>query len=190
MNSRSIIVMIFIGACILLSTCCTIASAESSLGFRGIGVRIGYVAPEGDLDGNVEFGVAFEFGEFVRHLYWDGSVSFWSTGRDYQYYTGSQYDKYNWSLRDLVLRSGVDYHFFEGPWAPYVGGGLGLHFYSWDYSGAPHYNNTSDSKFGLYVDGGIERKFSENWSGQLQVQFDFADPDQTALLFDLIYHIR
>jgi hypothetical protein len=189
-KTHSVLAKFFVTSCILLAACCTVASAKSDIGFKGIGPRIGYVDPEGNLDGSVEFGVAFEFGEFVRQLHWDGSVSFWSTGRDYQYYNGNNYRKYNWSLRDLVLRSGVNYHFVEGEWVPYAGGGLGLHFYSWDYSGAPYYNNASDTKLGLYVDGGIEHQFSVNWTGQMQLQFDFAEPDQTALLFNLIYRLK
>jgi hypothetical protein len=190
MNTRSVMLMVFVGVCILLSAYCTEVSAASNIGFKGIGPRIGYVDPEGGLDGTVEFGVAFEFGEFVRQLYWDGSVSFWSTGREYHYYYGDHHDRYNWTLRDFVLRSGVNYHFLEGEWVPYAGGGLGLHFYSWDYSGAPNWANSSDSKFGIYIDGGIEHEFNENWTGQMQLQFDFAEPDQTALLFNLIYRLQ
>ncbi|MBU0507849.1 porin family protein [bacterium] len=190
MNSNSTVLMTFVGACILLSVCCTEASAGSGIGFKGIGPRIGYVDPESDLDGTVEFGVAFEFGEFVPQLHWDGSVSFWSTGQDWDYYDGNSHHKYDWTLRDFVLRSGVNYHFLEGDWVPYAGGGLGLHFYSWDYSGAPNWANSSDTEFGFYIDGGIEHAFNEKWLGQLQLQFDFADPDQTALLFNLIYRLQ
>ena len=192
MNSRFSLVTVFVGACIVLSAFCTEASAESNLGFKGIGPRIGYVDPDGPYDGTVEFGVAFEFGEFARQLHWDGSVSFWSTGRDYPYWDNSRNNwyRYNWKLRDFVLRSGVNYHFLEGEWVPYAGGGLGLHFYSWDYNHAPYYNNNSDSKLGAYIDGGIEHEFSENWTGQMQLQFDFADPDQTALLLNFIYRLK
>ena len=171
----------------MLLACCSVASAKSDIGFKGIGPRIGYVDPEGSLDGTVEFGAAFEFGEFVRQLHWDGSVSFWSSGRNYQYPGGNRYD---WSLRDFVLRSGVNYHFLEGEWVPYAGGGLGLHFFSWDYRGAPTYNNNTDNKLGVYIDGGVEHAFNEKWVGQLQIQLDFANPDQTALLFNLIYRLK
>lgn len=174
-------------ACLVLGALSTDAIAQSNIGFKGIGPRIGYVDPGDNLDGTVELGVVFEFGEFVPKLNWDGSVSFWSTGRNYQYPGGSSYD---WTLRDLVLRSGVNYEFLEGEWVPYAGGGLGLHFYSWDYSGAPSYSNTSDTKFGLYIDGGVEHEFSTSWTGQLQLQFDFAEPDQTALLFNLVYRLN
>ena len=186
MNTRSIMVMTFVGTCFLLSVCCTEVSAKSDIGFKGIGPRIGFVDPEGSLDGTVEFGVVFEFGEFVRQLYWDGSVSYWSTGQDWQYNN----NKYDWKLSDLVFRSGVNYHFLEGEWVPYAGGGLGLHFYSWDYAGSPNWANSSDTEFGFYIDGGVEHEFSEKWKGQLQIQFDFADADQTALLFNLIYRLR
>lgn len=164
----------------------TVASAKSDIGFKGVGPRIGFVDPEGGLDGTIEFGAAFEFGEFAPQLYWDGSASFWSTGREYRYFN----DNYNWTLRDLVLRSGVNYHFTEGEWEPYAGGGLGLHFYSWDYSGSPSFNNANDNKIGIYIDGGIEHEFSADTKGQLQLQFDFAEPDQTALLFNLIFNLK
>ncbi len=164
--------------------------STSDIGFKGIGPRLGYVNPGSDLDGTAQFGVAFEFGEFVRQLHWDGSVNFWSTGRNYPYYHANRYDYYSWKLSDFSLRSGVDYHFMEGPWVPYAGGGLGLHFYSWDYAGAPYYNNTNDTKLGLYIDGGLEHQFSDAWTGQMQLQFDFADPDQNALMFNLIYRIH
>jgi opacity protein-like surface antigen len=191
MYTRSAIVMVFIGACLLITVCSTDASATSDIGFKGIGPRLGFVDPQGSLDGTVEFGVAMEFGEIVRQLHWDGSVSFWSSGRHYNYYDSHRdYFRYDWTVRDIILRSGVNYHFVEGPWVPYAGGGLGLHFFSWDYNGAPYYNNNSDTKLGLYIDGGIEHDFSRDWKGQVQLQFDFADPDQTALMFNLIYRLK
>jgi hypothetical protein len=187
MKALSIFVMAF--AFILISACGADAANKSNIGFKGIGPRLGFVDPEGVLDGTAEFGVVFEFGEFVPQLHWDGSVSFWSSGRNYYDNHHNDY-RYNWKLRDFVLRSGVNYHFLKGEWVPYAGGGLGLHFFSWDYSGAPDYSNTSDTKLGLYIDGGIEHEFNEKWTGQMQLQFDFASPDQTALLFNLIYRLK
>jgi len=191
MKTCSICVLILVGAFILFSPCWAEAATKSNIGFKGIGPRLGFVDPEGALDGTAELGVAFEFGELARQLHWDGSVSFWSTGRNYPYYDNHNvYYRYNWKLRDFVLRSGVNYHFLEGEWVPYAGGGLGLHFYSWDYNGAPYYNNTNDTKLAVYIDGGIEHEFSKSWTGQMQLQFDFANPDQTALLFNLIYRLK
>jgi len=185
MNIRSIMVTVLAGGCILLSACCTQASAASNMGLKAIGLKVGYVDPEGALDGTVEFGAQAEFGEFVKQLHWDGSISYWSTGRDVSY--GNH--NYNWNLSDLIFRTGVGYDFLRGPWEPFVGGGLGLHFYSWDYSGSPNYSNANDTKLGLYIDGGIEHEFNARWTGEMQLQFDFADTDQTALMFHLLYNL-
>lgn len=180
--------MVFAGTLILFSAVLSDTQA-SEIGFKGIGPRVGYVNPDG-LDGTVEFGVALEFGEIVRQLHWDGSLSYWSAGHDYEYYTGNSHNKYNWKLQDIVLRTGVNFHFIEGEWVPYAGGGVGMHFYSWDYNGAPYYSDNDKTEFGIYIDGGIEHEFNESWIGQMQVQFDFADPDQTALLINLIYRLQ
>ncbi len=192
MNIRSVMAMVFVGACVLLSAGYTQASDDSNIGMKGIGPRIGYVDPSGALDGTVELGVVFDFGQFVPQLHWDGSVSFWSSGQNYHYYDyPHHYDRYyDWTLRDLALRSGVNYHFLEGEWVPYVGGGLAIHFYSWNYNGMPDSPTASDTKVGLYFDGGISHEFNEDWTGQMQIQSDFADPDQTALLFNLIYRLK
>ena len=128
MYTTLIRVSVCTAVCLMVVAFTNAAVAKSDIGFKGIGPRIGYVDPEGGLDGTIEFGAAMEFGEFVRQLHWDGSVSFWSAGRDYNYYNGSGYRNYSWSLRDFILRSGINYHFLEGEWEPYVGGGLGLHF--------------------------------------------------------------
>ncbi|MDK9699299.1 MAG: hypothetical protein OEM52_04005 [bacterium] len=190
MFSRSIMIKIAIGVCLILVAMYTRAAASSDVGLKGFGPRIGYVDPEGTFDGSVELGMVFDFGEFAKQLRWDGSISYWSTGQDYKYHNGNRYDTYSWKLSDLALRSGLNYHFTQGDWVPYLGGGLGMHFYTWDYNEAPFYSNSSDSKFGIYLDGGIEHKLSANWTGQMQVQLDFADPDQTALLFNFIYRLH
>lgn len=186
MNTNFMKSLIMTGACAMLLAISTAAFAESDIGFKAIGPRLGYVDPGNDLDGAVEFGAAMEFGEFVRQLHWNGSVSFWSTGREYRYFN----DRYDWTSRDIILRTGVDYHFIEGDWEPYAGGGLGLHFYSRDYGNAPNYGDSDENKLGLYIDGGVEHQLGERWTGQLQVQLDFADPDQTALMFNLLYVLK
>lgn len=186
MNTRYFIVTGLAAVLIMLFGISTVAVAESDIGFKAIGPRIGFVDPGSNLDETIEFGVAMEFGEFVKQLHWDGSISFWSTGREYRIND----NRYDWTLRDIIVRTGVDYHFIEGDWEPYAGGGIGLHFYSWDYSNSPNYSNADDTKAGLYIDGGIEHQLGENWTGQLELQLDFADPDQTALMFNLLYVLK
>lgn len=158
--------------------------AASDIGLKGIGPCLGFIDPEGALDGTVEFGVDFELGTLTKQLYWDASAMFWRAGQEYRYINRN----YDWKLRDFALRSGVDYHFVEGELEPYAGGGVGIHFRSWDYAGydGPAFDN-SETDFGIYIQGGLEYEFNSKTSGDVKLQFDLADPDQTALVFQVIF---
>ena len=162
-----------------------VEAAQPDIGLKGIGPRLGYVDPETSLDGALEFGLDFQLGEWVPQLKWDASISYWSSGQDWSY--GGR--GYEWSLNDLAFRTGVNYHFLPGDWQPYAGGGIGLHMYSWDYAGAPGLADNDDSEFGFYIDGGVHHQFNTQWSGQAQLQLDFADVDQTQIMLQAIYHL-
>jgi hypothetical protein len=201
MKFRTLATQFSIGCCLLLSISQTDALAarlstnretQSDIGLKGLGFRLGIVDPEGALDETIELGVVFEFGELIPQLKWDGSLSFWRAGRNYRYWDNNHNDYrfYDWKLQDIILRTGVNYYFLGRDWVPFVGGGLGVHFYSWDYNNAPAYNNSDESKIGVYLDGGIERTFSDAWTGQLLLQFDSAELDQTAILFNLIHRFQ
>ncbi|MBI5058603.1 outer membrane beta-barrel protein [candidate division KSB1 bacterium] len=184
MNFLSLTLTILLAVFSVLSAPAAFA-AQPDIGFKGIGPRLGYVDPESGLDGALEFGVDFQLGEWAPQLKWDASLSYWSSTQEWGW-AGRAYD---WSLNDLAIRTGVNYHFLQGDWEPYAGGGLGLHLYSWDYAGSPTYTDKDDSELGFYIDGGIHHQFNKQWSGQAQLQFDFADVDQTAILLQAIYHL-
>lgn len=198
MNFQKRIIPAVIGACLMLTAFSANALTRSDktvhygsdIGFKGWGPRLAFVDPEGPFAGTAEVGVVFDFGEFIPQLRWDGSISAWSSGRRYQYYNNNRYENYDWTVRDFILRTGVNYRLIEGAWVPYVGGGIGVHFYSWDYNRSPYYSNSSESKIGIYLDGGIEHQFSDSWKGQMQLQGDTGDFDQTSLIFSLIYRIE
>jgi hypothetical protein len=178
---------VFIGCAVAIALVATAASAaQPDIGVKGVGVRLGYVDPESSWDGTVEFGADMQLGEWIPQLKWDASISYWKSTLSWGYLSSN----YDWSLSDIAIRTGVNYELLKGPWVPYVGGGLGLHMYSFDYSNAPNYPGThSDSKLGLYLDGGVTHNFNAQWSGQAQLQFDFADNDQTAIMLQAIYHL-
>jgi len=161
------------------------ALAQSDIGFKGIGGRIGYVDPEADYDGTITFGVVADLGTWTPQLHWDASLCYWSSSYDFDW-TGHNYDI---TLSDFALRSGVKYHFIEGPWEPYAGGGLGLHFFSWDADWPQGYGGASDSdtEFGFYIVGGVEHRFNDQWKGSAEFQLDWADLDQTTIQFNVIH---
>lgn len=158
--------------------------AATDIGFKGVGPRIGFIDPEGAYDGTVELGVDVNLGTWAKQLYWDLSGTYWSAGQNYHYLNRA----YDWSVRDIAFRSGVNYHFIEGDWEPFAGGGIGMHFFSWDYAGynGPAFDN-GDTDFGFYIDGGVQHKFSAKMSGDAIIRFDLADPNQTALVLQLMF---
>ena len=158
------------------------AMAQTDIGFKGIGGRLGYVDPDGP-DGTILFGVVADLGTWVPQLHWDASIAYWSSGEE-----GPGWDA-SWS--DLAFRSTVKYHFIEGPWEPYAGGGIGLHMisFSYDYNGPgyPGDYDDSESDFALVVLGGVEHKFNAQWKGSAELMFDFGDAEQTSIQFNVIY---
>ncbi|MFZ5433574.1 MAG: acyloxyacyl hydrolase [Calditrichota bacterium] len=155
--------------------------AESDIGFKGIGGRIGYVDPESEIDGTITFGVVADLGEWTDNLRWDAALTYWSTGEEA--------GQWEWTWSDIALRSGVKYHFLDGEWQPYAGGGLGIHMYSIDFDGPSTYTGWDDSEteFGFYIVGGVSHQFNEQWKAGAELQLDWADPDQTNIQVNVIY---
>ncbi|MDD5088900.1 MAG: outer membrane beta-barrel protein [bacterium] len=161
-------------------------AAASDIGFKGIGGRIGYVDPESDFGGTFTLGAVADLGTWIPQLHWDASLAYWSSSYDF----GWAGDSYDVTLSDFALRSGLKYHFIEGEWEPYAGGGLGLHFYSWDADWPHGYSGEdSDSEVGFYIVGGVEHQLNDTWKVSGEVQLDWADPDQTAIQINAIYSL-
>jgi opacity protein-like surface antigen len=157
--------------------------AQTDVGFKGIGGRIAYVDPESGWDPTIGIGVVTDLGTWIPQLHWDASLLFWSTGEDFGYA--------DYTLRDIGLRSSVKYHFIEGPWEPYAGGGIGIHMFNFSYD----YNNgyyiadydDSDTEFGIQILGGVEHQFNAQWKGSAELEFDFEDVGETLLQVNVIY---
>jgi hypothetical protein len=162
------------------------ASHGTDIGFKGIGGHVGFVDPEW-YGSTVTLGAVADLGTFVPQLHWDASLSWWSSSYDY-------WPGYSATLSDIVLRSGVKYHFIQGEWEPYAGGGLGLHFYSTSVE-TPHggtyyaYHGSDDTDFGFYLVGGVAHPFTNQLTGTGEVQLDFEDVDLFTIQFGLIYQL-
>lgn len=155
------------------------AFAQTDVGFKGIGGRLGYVDPDGP-DGTILFGVVADLGEWVQQLHWDASITYWSSGED----LGAGWDA-SWS--DLAIRSTVAYHFVEGPWEPYAGGGLGIHMLSAQVDSPYGSADDSESEFSFLIRGGVSHEFNAKWKGQGELTFDFGDAEQMCLQVNVIY---
>ncbi|MBK6764783.1 MAG: outer membrane beta-barrel protein [bacterium] len=167
---------------------------NGDFGLKGIGLRLGYVDPESEYKGTFLFGGVADLGTVAKNLHADASITYWKSEWDYSYYWFDYADSWTISLSDIAVRGGVKYHFPQEGWAPYAGGGLGMHFYSatwdtpsgevsWSYSGA------DGTRFGLYLCGGAQFDLSEKIAGSGELLLDFSEVGQTAFQANVIYKL-
>src|SRR5690349_19918758 len=158
----------------------TAAKSEPGIGLKGIGVRVGLDDPE-RASSAFMYGVHVDAGEFVRNVHLVPSVEDWSVGTD----VGSVSTDFS----DLAFRLGVNFDFplQDQRFAPYLGGGLGLHHLKVDtnISGG---DDQSETKLGLDIQGGARNQFTPNLSlfGELGYSF-VSDSNQLRLLGGLTY---
>lgn len=170
-------------------------AANSDFGLKGIGLRLGYVDPEADYSGTVLFGAVADMGAVGNNLHAEASVTYWKSDWNYGYNWIGYSESWTISLSDIAIRGGLRYHFPQEGWAPYAGGGLGVHFYtaswetpsgeaSWSYSGA------DGTRFGVYICGGAEAELSESLLGSAELMMNFSEVGQTGFQANLVYLLK
>ena len=89
------------------TTSSTSARTEDvSLGFKGMGARIGLVDPEG-ASSTVDLGVHIDAGEFARNVRLQPLVEYWSVGQD----VTIQSSTYSVDLKDFSLGADINIDF-------------------------------------------------------------------------------
>jgi len=157
------------------------SSTEShGLGFQGLGARIGLVDPEGT-SSTVTLGIHVDAGEFVRHVHLVPMVEYWKVG-----VSGIDVSDLN-----IGMDVNVDFPVEGGTLIPYAGGGLGLHFVKVDDPFAPpgFDTNTSDTKLGLNIQGGIKNQIMPNLNLFGEVKYAFvSDVNQLKIVGGFTYN--
>ena len=145
---------------------------EASLGFKGIGGRIGLVKPEG-ASSTVDLGFHVDAGEFVHNVHLTPMAEYWKVG-----VAGLDF-------KDFAIGTDVtvDFPLQDSRMTPYVGGGLGVHWLSSDAPDLPH-----DTKLGINAVGGIRTDAMPNLAlfGELRYNF-VSDVNQLKILGGLTY---
>jgi len=158
----------------------TAAQTDTGLGFKGIGGSIGLVDPE-DASSALNLGFHVDAGQIVRNVHLIPSLQYWSVGTDVGVYSAD--------TKDLAFNTdvNVDFPLQGGRFTPYLGGGVGLHFLSFD-SSVPNVDSTSDTKFGLNVLGGMRNDVMPNLAlfGELRYAF-VSDANQLKVLGGFTY---
>ncbi|TMQ65571.1 MAG: hypothetical protein E6K79_04375 [Candidatus Eisenbacteria bacterium] len=158
----------------------TAAQNDVGLGFKGIGGSLGLVDPE-NASSAVALGFHVDAGTIVRNVHLIPSFSYWNVGTD----VGA----YHADVKDLAFATdvNVDFPLQGGRFTPYLGGGLGLNFLSFD-SNAPNSVSANDTKLGLNLLGGMRNDVMPNLAifGELRYSF-VTDANQLKILGGFTY---
>lgn len=158
----------------------TRSTEDVSLGFKGMGARVGLVDPEG-ASSTVDLGLHIDAGEFARNVRLMPIVEYWSVGQDV--------GPYNADLKDFSLGADInlDFPLQDSRVTPYAGGGLGLHWLKAT-TNVPDVPDQSDTKLGFSVQGGVRTDAMPNLAlfGELRYNF-VSDANQLKILGGFTY---
>jgi len=182
-------------ACVLVLTLgASAASAQANLGFKGVGVRVGYVNPE-NIDATFAFGVFTDLGTFHPNVSFETYMNYWSKSMD-------AYGFGETKFRDIIVGAKAEYLFnVASPKVrPFVGAGLSLHFLHGEVSIAPltvgtltipgTSVDTSDTKLGLDFGGGLRAGLSPTIDFVGEAGFSLvSDVSQFGISAGILFHI-
>lgn len=130
---------------LLLLSSTTVLAGQRSAGFHGMGPRVGLTFNPDQF----HFGGHIDFGDLAPNLMMMANLEI-GVGDNFT---------------TVAPSFEVDYRFHEdwGVWTPYLGGGIGPIFYSWD-----HNHNSSD--LAAYMQFGIGKGSAGNQSGHFFIE--------------------
>lgn len=125
--------LLFLTVALLMFTMSSFAQLD--LGFYGIGGRLGYIMPEGDIENTFGLGLNADIGSFNETIKLFAYLDYWGKSYDLGYW------EWNWSVINVAAIAKYPIE-TQGNIKPFVGGGLGLAFNHWssDYTGPKEYN--------------------------------------------------
>ena len=154
-----------------------ISFAQSDIGLKSIGGKLGFVMPEDPIDNTFGLGVVADLGTITPAIALQAHVEYWGKSYDVGYY--------EWTFSEIIIGATAKYYFPTQGIMKFYGGG-GLDFIignsSGEYTGTnPYYTNTdvsdSDTDIGFHFCGGGEYPLSETMTGfaELKYTVDGAD---------------
>ncbi len=160
--------------------------AQTDIGFKGIGARLGYVMPEDPIDNTIGFGVQADLGTIIPEIHVGALIEYWKKSYD----VGSA----SWSWSEFVIAPTAKYYFpVQSEFKPYGGGGIGLSIGKWSekydyaYLGQQEYS-ASDTKLGIFFMGGAEYEFNPNVTGFAELKYHMDGADYFGIFVGATYY--
>ena len=167
------------------------AFAQSDIGFKGVGGKLGYIMPEGDIENTIAFGAVVDLGTITPTIHLNGLFEYWGKSYDIGYY--------EWSWSELIFGANAKYYLStEGQFLPYGGAGLALVIGSskWDYKG-PHDDFWGDSDgsdsqtdIGFFVCAGADYPLSDKLTGFAEAKYHLNGADFFGIFVGAVYKLK
>jgi len=185
-----VIIVVFILSIPLISV------AQTEIGLNGVGGRLGYIMPEGDIENTLGFGLNADMGTFNETIKLFAYFDYWGKGYDAGFY------EWNWSVINIAAIAKYPFE-MQGNIKPYAGGGLGLAFNHWssDYKGpdidSPFYttsdleDSATDTDLAIHLLGGAEMELSPQMDGFAEIKYTIAgNADYFGIFVGINYKLK
>lgn len=162
--------MLFLAVLLMFS----LSMAQTDIGLKGVGGKLGYIMPDGDIENTIGFGLIADLGQYNDNISVDAYVDYW--GKKYEL---SQYYEWSWSVISIAAIAKYNFE-SSGQFKPYAGAGLGLDISSWksDYTGPTESlygydwsDSASSTDLAIHLVGGATMDLSEGLEGMAEVKY-------------------
>ena len=171
-----------------------ISFAQSDIGLKAVGGRIGFIMPEDPIDDTIGFGLNTDLGTLMPNLTLHGYLDYWSKSYESDLGFGTNWES---SFSILGIIALVKYHFeMEGNIKPYAGGGLGLMIgtgkseYTNPITGAKEEDSSSDSELGIQLVGGAAMPLSPELDGFAELKYNIDGADYFGIYVGVSYKLK
>ncbi len=167
-----------------------VASAQSKIGLKGLGAKLGYVSPEGIYGGTVMYEAMADLGEFSSKVKFGGRLGYWSSSANFDTLSGGV------SKSDFILGGTaiVPLSIQGGKYKPYFGAGLSLNFLNTSYDDAlPQETRNlggSELEIGLDATVGVRYALNDKLDGVGDVMWTLGgESEQFAIRVGILFKI-
>ncbi len=171
-------------------------NAQSNVQFESVGAKVGYIMPSDGIDNTIGINVNAGLGTlFTPDFHFGAFIEYW--GKTYSSDNGFNNSEVTWS--SIVVAPQLKYHIpmENSSIRPYAGAGLGLQFWSVDYSsdltddffGFGRDASTSGSALAIFFLGGIEFPLSPNFNGVAELKYTVADADYFGIFAGVQFYL-
>jgi len=171
----------------------TAVFAKSNIGLKGVGAKVGFVDPEGDIGSTIGFGGVVDLGTFAPNITFGGDVMYW--GKSY-----TEHD-FKFTYSQIYISATGRYMFNTGKKAkilPYAGAGLEFVIgkSKGEYTGelgefmSDESWSHSDSEIGIHLVGGFKYPLDKSKYLFAEARYSMGGLDMLGVFGGIVFSMK